>query len=296
MNNYLSEKIIEVMRLYGRMPRALTLVEVRRAVGEEYALSDIIEALDVLVQTKRVSTHFGFYSIDRETTHALAEKRIRQDVVADEKWKKFLQLRKFFAYIPFVEFVYAAGSMAMGNVGAHSDFDVLIGAKKGRIFSTRFFCIILFGALRRRRKKFSHHEDASNTICLNHFVTKLAYRLSPPYNLYWRQLYKSFIPLYGSGSAIKAFAISNEWAAMCSYHDRRWYYKEHWTKKFFEAMLGGWLGDFIERVFKVAQEWKIAKNFHERGEIGHAPRIRHDDTELEFHPDTRRIEEMIKIE
>ena len=40
-----------------------------------------------------------------------------------------------FRLIPFVDFILVAGSMAMGNPCEDSDFDVIVGVRRGRIFS-----------------------------------------------------------------------------------------------------------------------------------------------------------------
>ena len=46
-------------------------------------------------------------------------------------------MKQLFQYVPF-DFVFAAGSMAMGTVRQDSDFDVLVGVRHGRIFTARF--------------------------------------------------------------------------------------------------------------------------------------------------------------
>src|SRR3989338_8362689 len=94
----------------------------------------------------------------------------QQQVLYDKKWRKFLRRTWLFKYIPFVDFALAAGSMALGNVSPESDFDVIIGARPGRVFTTRFFCVVAFGVFGWRRTKLNHRESAADKICLNHFV------------------------------------------------------------------------------------------------------------------------------
>lgn len=114
--------------------------------------------------------------------------------------------------------------MALGNVHQDSDFDVIVGAKSGRIFTARFFCILMFGLLGRRRhakrgylprsagrQKLSHREAASNKICFNHFVTPRSYCLKPPHNIYWRELYQNLVPIYGRKEKIREFFEANNW-------------------------------------------------------------------------------------
>src|SRR3989338_9483980 len=75
----------------------------------------------------------------------------QQQVLYDKKWIKFLKRTWLFRHIPFVEFAVAAGSLATGNVNPDSDFDVIIGARAGRIFTARFFSVLGFGIFGWRR-------------------------------------------------------------------------------------------------------------------------------------------------
>jgi len=131
--------------------------------------------------------------------------------IKESKWRKFLNRAGLFQFIPFADFVLAAGSLAMGNIRKDSDFDVIIGAKFGRIFTVRFFSAAVFGLFGWRRDKESHGERASDKICLNHFVTPSNYCLRPPYNAYWQKLYENLVPIAGDKEKINAFFIANVW-------------------------------------------------------------------------------------
>jgi len=221
------------------------------------------------------------------------EKR-RQQVLYDKKWKKFLLRAWLFKYIPFVDFALAAGSMATGNVREESDFDVIIGARPGRIFTARFFAILAFGLFGWRRTKISHDETAKDKICLNHFITEKSYRLSSPHGKYWQTLYKNLVPVYGAPEAIQAFFDANkEWIGepVALGDDTRYRYRapSFFKKNIKEAFLTGKFGDKVEAWLKKLQITKIERSLKE-DEPGYKPRIIYSDTELEFHPDTRRIE------
>ena len=64
-------------------------------------------------------------------------------------------------------------------------------------------------------------------------------------------------------------------------------------KRFLEFLLIGPIGNFFENFTKKIQILAI-KNGIEGGTLGHNPRIRYDDEELEFHPDTQRIEDFLQ--
>jgi len=235
-----------------------------------------------------------FYDRLGRPVNDLALQRRQQDVLRDVKWKTFLKRARKFKYIPFVDFVFAAGSMALGNVRDTSDFDVIVGCRYGRIFTARFFCIFSFGIFNQRRKKISHREEAGDKICLNHFVTERSMRLGTPYNIYWQELYKNLVPLYGKDVLIKKFLDANDWVGESRnyFGDRRHFSGNSYFKKFAEAVLDGRLGEIIESAFRTLQLKRIHHNL-ESEKTGFEPRLRYDDEELEFHPDTKRIHELV---
>lgn len=230
------------------------------------------------------------------TEQEIRERRRR--VLYDQKWKKFLKRSFLWRHLPFAEFALGAGSLATGNVHGNSDFDVIIGAKMGRIFTARFFAVLTFGALGWRRKKtMSHREAASDKVCLNHFVTESSFRLRLPHNIYWQTLYRCLVPIYGASLAIQKFFDANSgWAGekiLCREDLRHIGRGPSLLKRVLERLLGGRAGDVLESFLRRAQVRLIEQSV--KGAVGHyKPRLRYDDEELEFHPDTRRIEEYCK--
>lgn len=244
----------------------------------------------------------------------------RQKVLYDEKWIKFRRRTWPFRFIPFVELALAAGSMAIGNVNPKSDFDVIVAAKTGRIFTARAFAILFFGLLGWRRKKLhtasvgqsvsyanatvnkfqknspthqSTNPLTTDKICLNHFVTARAYRLSGPHDRYWQTLYKNLVPVFGPPDKVNDFLIANnDWIgeALIYGDDLRHLYRTSSALKILaEKFLAGWLGDRLEGFLKNIQIRRIERSLA-NDPPGYQPRIIYNDNELEFHPDTKRIE------
>lgn len=222
----------------------------------------------------------------------------------EEKWQKFLSRVWLFKFVPFVDFVFAAGSLATGrpvgrasptagNMNEDSDFDVIVGVRQGRIFTTRMLCFIGFGMFGLWAK---HPGKSKNRFCFNHFVTPAAYRLSPPYNEYWKNLYDSLVPIYGKSEIIQKFYDANaDWMGERRIYQndtRHKYKKSNWIKKSREWMLAGKLGDWLEKKLKTIQIKKIEADLKIRHT--YKPRIIFNDNELEFHPHTKRIEEYLK--
>ena len=218
----------------------------------------------------------------------------QQQVLYDKKWMIFLRRAWLFRYVPFVEFVLAAGSMATGAVNLNSDFDVIIAVREGRIFTARFFAVLLFGLFGWRRRRISHAESARDKICLNHFITRSSFRLAPPYTDSWRALYRSLVPLYGRRECIAEFFHANaDWMGgeRIVGHDLRYRARTHsFFARSLVFLLSGFIGNYIERVLRAMQIRKIEYSMR-RSFIGHKPRIRYTDTELEFHPDRAKFEQ-----
>ena len=225
----------------------------------------------------------------------------------NEKWRKFLKYRRIFSFVPFLDFTIVSGSLALGNVHENSDFDVIVGARAGRIFTVRAFCLLIFGTLGLRRRGMDGKAASSDKICFNHFVTPTAYRLSPPHNDYWRKLYQNLVPVYSGEEAVRKFFKANEgWAPRSekASSGREVFDEKYWQpqggilkyttpvfRNFFEWLLKGFLGNVFEKFLKSVQVKRIRRSL--KRDTGFKPRIRYDDEELEFHPDTRRIEEML---
>ena len=132
------------------------------------------------------------------------EKR-RQEVLRDKKWRKFLRLARWFKYIPFGELVFGTGSMAVGNVKEDSDFDVLVRARRGRIFTVRFISKVLFRALGAARKPRHTRAEQKNKICLSHFFTDEVSDPGLPYDEERAVLHLYLVPLLGPKAEMEKF-------------------------------------------------------------------------------------------
>lgn len=219
---------------------------------------------------------------------------MKSNNILEEKWQKLFTYRKALRYIPFINFALVAGSMAIGDVHKNSDFDLIIGVKNGRIFTARLFSMLVFELLGARRKGKDSKENASNKVCLNHFVALRGYTLSPPYNDYWVALYRNLVPFYGKFDEIEAFFKANKWAGKISPQKDKWAdYNPSLFSKICEWILKGKLGNFFENFFKKFQIKRIKKKV-KGGALGYKPRLKYSDEELEFHIDTKRIEEKLR--
>jgi len=204
----------------------------------------------------------------------------------DRKWSKFLRRVRLFKFVPFVEFVLVSGSLATGRVRESSDFDVLVGVRQGRIFTTRFLSVLIFELAGYRRRAADHSVGAPDKICLNHFVTPKRYRLNPPYDDSYEELYRSLAPVMGDEERIRQFFDDNDWLKPPRTYQRDDRYVGEDTSRFKKSMefvLGGRLGGWLEKRLKTPQVKRIERGLE--GALGHDGRIVYTDGELQFHPD-----------
>lgn len=219
------------------------------------------------------------------------------DVLYDQKWCRLLGRSWLFGYLPFVNFVLVAGSMALRQVHNNSDFDVVVGARVGRIFTVRFFCWLVFGVLGWRRFKRALDSNCQDRFCFNHFVTRQSYCLRPPYNDYWCDLYSNLVPVYGDRNEIERFFASNFfWVDKKPRLDLRSSgisNKKVIPKVMAEKFLSGGVGDYIEIILRLLQKFKIKISMM-KGIDFYQSRWIICDEELEFHQNTLRIEKRLR--
>lgn len=82
--------------------------------------------------------------------------------------RRLLQRKWPFRFTPGLNEVYIAGSMALGNAGEHSDFDVIVVTEPGRLWTCRFFTLLIFTFLGWRTNIAGRR--TRDGFCFNHFI------------------------------------------------------------------------------------------------------------------------------
>src|SRR3989344_239940 len=147
-----------------------------------------------------------YYLFDREYLVPLRKERER---IAARKWRVMREVMFWMRMVPFVRVVFASGSLSINNTDELSDLDVVIVARHGCIWTTRFLVAGLLALLGRRRK----HEDlvAPDKICPNHFITDQSLHI-PFHSMYTAKLYANLVPLMAvDHDDLKKFHEANSW-------------------------------------------------------------------------------------
>ncbi len=239
----------------------LMLPEAR--VPEQYrrprCLREVVETLDSLVQSGRLSFRNGFYTLpDRET---LVEARVEKDAVSARKLLRLRQAIKFLRFVPFVRQIWVTGTLAAKNAAADSDWDILLVVRGNYIWTARALITVLTH-LSGRRRHGRYHRDR---LCLNYFITtasleiSLKDRFSSWEYMFARCLFASVNP--------RKFLERNAWI-------RRWHpnYDELFVPStlfvsdnggaYFSRRTGEFLlaHRFLEDALRTIQRWKIMRN------------------------------------
>ncbi len=178
---------------------------------------------------------------------------LRQKLILDIKWRKLLKLAKWFRFAPFVQFVLASDSMALGTVNEDSDFDVIVSVREGRIFTARYFINFIFSVLRARRLN-DVKGSSPDKFCFSHFITPASFKKSG-LDEYGREIYRHLVPICGNEKLIREFfEMNRELGANpeANLLDLRFSDSgPNFVGIFFEILLGGWLGGIVEK--KIAE-------------------------------------------
>jgi len=253
-------------------------------------LNDVMEAIAALEEKGLLMQKRGFVMFaDREQ---LAQHRLETLNETDMKFKKTRWAFRILRFVPFVQVVFASGSMALGNSVADSDVDVLIVLKGGRIWTGRFLVTALLHMLGARR----HGKRIANRVCLNHFVIDSAPAI-PFRTMYTARLYTSVVPLIvNDKNAEQHFFDENSWMFdFLSAASRKLVPPvsvrtlsddgiTRLVRRFLEFLLGGAGGNGVEWFLRAIQQRHIRINPLTASRQGH---VVANDSMMSFHPESR---------
>ncbi|MFA5076276.1 MAG: hypothetical protein WC480_02555 [Patescibacteria group bacterium] len=259
-NSDLEKSVLQTLAFFAIFGYPLTAMEVWRylyssqwpvASGQQSAVS-LGEVMAVLDNSSRIKTQQGFYFLD--SAEAVTERQERYKI-AEVKFKLVKKVAKLLACLPFVRLIAVCNTLAYSNASLASDIDLFIVAAKGKVWTTRFFTLLILKILGRRPAP----GKSQNAFCLSFWVDEnylnlesLALAPEDIYLTYWlEQLY----PVYDRGGYYQKLRQNNLW-----------------LKKYLGNSLGvepnlervvrlGWFGRF----FKQLSEWKFSFNFWETG-------------------------------
>lgn len=264
------------------------------------SFGQIAEELDGLVGGGLIGSKNGFYFLAGKDS--LYELRIAREKIAAQKWKKFLKIAKWFQVVPYLRATLASGSLAVNNTDRESDFDVLIVAKSGRLYTCRLLLSLVASVFGARRTRYER--SAPDKFCFNHYITDRDFPAThgnpnsehgnmhiKHESLFNAQTYANLKPVLADEGIFRRFYTENIWLNKYVYNFKP---AEEFVLrkvnpnpilvgmgKLGEFILNSPIGDTLEDWAKRYQQKRIRNNpaTYESG-----GRVVFNDNELEFHP------------
>ena len=183
------EIFLYLVKSYRLKPELQNLKPESQIHNSQFAILDSLDNSEYL--KKHFDQEKGFYFL--KGREGIVRQRLERKKIADRKWKKIKPVFKVLQIVPFVKFMMVSGSLAMGNSKKESDIDLIIVAKKGRIWTARTLVTLLTSVLGVRRRG----NITEDKICLNHYITDQSLRI-PFESLYNAQSYCHLISVYNA--------------------------------------------------------------------------------------------------
>lgn len=194
MTHQLEQAILQEIVYFDLFSYPLTTLEIWGNLDRKVALSEIESALkESAVLARRVASKNGMWFLKgREDAVMERQKRYRAS-------KRKLDLARQYAHrltwVPFVQALYACNSLGFLHARPESDIDLFIVARRGRIWSARFFAVLLAKLLFRRPSA----EQAKDGLCLSFFAASGAHLQTltlPGGDVYYDHWLNNLLPLW----------------------------------------------------------------------------------------------------
>lgn len=295
MNN-LSKNILATLAYFDVFDRPIDAVEVCRSLVNFKHLNFVDEAayrgleevkreLAKMVSDGRVCVDgSNYYLFGRGYNIALKKKREKN---AEAKFKKINKAIKIMGAIPYIEGIFASGSLAIKNTDELSDLDVLVIVRHGRMWLARTMMILITNLMGMRRK--GSDRIAPDKICLNHYIGDDSLKI-PFMSIYNAQTYSNLVPLYvRRNTLVEDFKKANAWVLDFVYQwniDIPKKLRNRWMnrlKDLSERIFNTRLGDMLELWARSFQYRRIESNPLTKQPGG---RVVFGDQQLEFHPNS----------
>lgn len=234
---------------------------------EQTSFFNILNALNELREEKKLDSLNGFYFPPNNWENA--GQRIHRNKASEKKWKRIKKLAVLIRLIPFVEAAFVTGSLAISNADEKSDLDILIVTKKNRRWTCRFFTMIALTAAGIRR----YANKVKNRVCHNVIISQDGSIERQCLGL--SQEIIAAVPLITkSATGYNLGGWNNRYLRNAEHpmnnkrrhlHTKKTPTYALWVQLIYYLILGGWIGDRIERGLAGIQKKMITNHVKQLG-------------------------------
>jgi predicted nucleotidyltransferase len=190
--------------------------------------------------------------------------------IAQKKYKQSVWVAKLFRFIPGILMIAVCNSLACNKAREESDIDLFIIARRGSLWTVRFFALVLLSALKMRHRflksddsEITQKQARRNAVCISFILSDdnlniEQYKISEndPYLGFW---VRCLVPLYSLDDTYERFQKENSWSQ--DGEQALWYaanYKRRVKKTLLSSLVSFLTPVGIgENLYKRFQLWKI---------------------------------------
>jgi len=293
MSTDLKTSVLQTISFFDLFDYPLTAEEVLENLYGTQKPVHIKEIRGLLDEMEGVTEHIRDYYV-LKGRGKLIDTRKGRKFIAEKFWTQVRQYGQYVAGVPFVEMVAVCNNLAYDNPSESSDIDLFIVIREGRMWLARLLITLILQFFGVRR----HGDKIVGRFCLSFFVTPqklgmetLLQKPEDPYLAYWTKLLS---PVYGEETYKKFTDENRVWIKQSyglNFNDenlkRITYRGKSGTKRFFEWLWSGKLGDWTESLVK--KIWKPRTSRHAAA-LGPEAKVVVSDDMLKFHNKDRRKE------
>ena len=209
-NNGLQKAIISTLKYSNHFNFPLTAQEIflRLISSEPCSKERVFGTLHSMVKTNKIEKLGKYYFLPGESN--IVKQRLIYSRLSKPLRSYAESLVKNLTIFPTVKAIYLTGSLAMNNTDGHDDIDLMIVAKPGTLWTTRFLLTLYTTLLALRRTP--HTKNIMGKLCLNLYLTPNSYALPPSH----RSLYTAYEliqanPIYDPHNTRAALLFANPW-------------------------------------------------------------------------------------
>lgn len=290
---------------YNLLEQPLSLVEILKYLPSTNAPNKPI-TIGALIKNipffkKPITLKNGFFFIPT-LLPASTNQRIKKEKISAQKWKKIKKICSLMRFIPFTRGAGISGSLTLYNARKESDFDFIVIAQKGKIWTTRALMFIFLSILNQKR----FGQNTKDKVCLNCFITDDSLEIKEhikPHNFYSAQEYSRIVPIFENTDDlwhnfkkanlwIKNYLASYPWPSPSFYFQKNnnlANFIRHQSEKILDF---GSFGLWLENILKNYQIKRIKKN------LTNSPddQIFFSDQYLFFHPHSKSLKILDKLD
>ena len=271
----LETAIIKIILYFDVFDYPLNKPEIHAYLGVSCQESELENALSSLENNKIICQKANFYllviSLDNEEKRTLDKVNLRKkrNQKAQEYLQKAYKISKKIAKFPFIKMVSLSGSISKNSIDDSSDIDYFIITAKNRLWIARLFLMLYkkIGLL-----------NTKTFFCINYIIDESVLALSNQ-SFYVGMEAITIIPTAGYG-IYEQFLEENNWIKTFFPNFQKKekrkvtdnsisnisfdFPTQSWLKNFFESLLNGAFGDFIEEKLMQRRHQKWKKRYPEK--------------------------------